>query len=469
MSFTKRFIGDRAFYKRILAVALPIMIQQGITNFVSLLDNIMVGKLSTEAMSGVSIVNQFIFIYNLLIFGAVSAAGIFTAQFHGYGDTNGVRNTFRFKFIVNSAAGVLCVLLFALLDEPLINMFLHTSSAEGDLSMTLMYGKKYLTVMLIGLIPYSLSQVYGSTMRETGQTIVPMAASIIAVATNFVLNLILIFGLLGAPALGVVGAAIATVVSRFTELFILVIYAHTNKRVCPYLIGAFRSFKIPAALVKQISIKGLPLMLNEFLWSCAITVRNQCYSTRGLDAVAAQNICSTVFNVFSVVYMAVGSSIAIVVGNLLGAGRLEEARDTGRKMITFSIICSFLMSAVLILIAPLYPRIYNTTESVISLAQYMIIVSALTMPFAAFANASYFTLRSGGQVFVTFLFDSGYMWSIVAPISLIVAYFTDISILGLFPICQGLDAFKSILAVYFLKKGTWVKQIVIDDDLRKSA
>lgn len=244
----KKFIGDRAFYRMVLGVSVPIMIQQGITNFVSLLDNIMVGQLSEEAMSGVSIVNQFVFIFNLLIFGAISAAGIFTAQYHGLGDVKGVQSTFRLKMMINVAASLLGVLAFAAFDDQLISLFLHMGetgagyeaalAADPDLTLeawelleqarldtTLREGKDYLWVMLWGMVPYAVAQVYASTMRETGETVKPMIASTVAVITNFVLNYVMIFGKLGLPAMGVSGAALATVISRFAELLILVVWA----------------------------------------------------------------------------------------------------------------------------------------------------------------------------------------------------------------------------------------------------
>ncbi len=462
MEKVKKYIGDKAFYRYVLVVTVPIMVQNGITNFVSLLDNIMVGRLGTEAMSGVSIVNQFIFIFNLLIFGAVSAAGIFTAQYHGLGDVEGVRNTFRFKWLINLLAGVAGVAVFWALGEPLISLFLHDGT-EGDLALTLAYGQEYLSVMLVGLIPYALSQVYASTMRETGETVLPMVASIAAVATNFVLNSLLIFGLLGFPALGVTGAAIATVVSRFVELLILAIWGmrHATTR-CPYLHGAFASFRIPRALSLRIAAKGLPLMLNEFFWSIAVTMRNQCYSVRGLDVVAAQNIASTIFNVFSVVYLSLGSAIAIIIGNQLGAGRLEEARDTNRKMMVFAVLCSSAMSLLLVGCSFLFPLIYNTTDAVRGLATYMIIVSACIMPFSAFANAAYYTLRSGGQVLVTLLFDSVYMWAIVMPATALCTYLTGMDIHLLYAVGQGVEIFKCLFGYFFLRQGSWVRQLVSD-------
>lgn len=463
----QKWIGNKAFYRKVLAVSIPIMIQTGITNFVSLLDNIMVGRLGTEAMSGVSIVNQFIFVFNLLIFGAVSAAGIFTAQYHGLKDTDGVRHTFRFKFLINFIAALLGIAVFALFDDALISIFLHNGSAEGNLALTLEQGKEYLAIMLIGLIPYALSQVYASTMRETEQTVIPMVASIVAVATNFILNYILIFGKFGAPAMGVGGAALASVISRFAELGVLLVWGYTHPSRCSFLVGAFRSFRLPKKLFLQIAAKGLPLMANELFWALAMTLRNQCYSTRGLDVVAAQNICSTIFNVFNVVYMAIGSSIAIIVGNLLGAGKLEEARDTDRKMMTFSVTCAIGLAVLMIASSSLFPQIYNTSDSVRTLAAYMMIISALFMPFGAFAHSAYFTLRSGGKVLITLLFDSVYMWVIVLPISFVITYFTGLDIHWLFAICQGIDILKVIFGAILLHRGSWVKQLVADDSLKQ--
>ena len=460
MSFLKKYVGDRAFYRVVLGVAIPMMIQNGITNLVNLLDNVMVGSISTEAMSGVSIVNQFIFVFNLLVFGAVSAAGIFTAQYHGSGDVEGVRHTFRFKFIITALVGALSVLVFALYSEPMIRMFLHSGSIEGDLELTLAHGQDYLLIMLAGLIPYTVAQAYASTMRETGETVVPMVASAAAVFTNFVLNCILIFGLFGLPALGVMGAAIATVVSRGVELGILLWWGYTHKQRCPYLEGALHSLYLPPVLFGRIMAKGLPLMLNEFFWAAAITFRNQCYSTRGLDVVAAQNISTTIVNLFSVVYLSLGASIAIVVGNELGAGKLEKARDSARKMMAFSIFCACLMALLLVVTSILFPRLYNVGTEVRSLATFMILISAALLPFGAYAHAAYFTLRSGGLVAVTLLFDSVYMWVLVAPLVLVLSRFTDMNIHWLFIAGQSVEIVKCIFGFVLLDKINWARQLV---------
>ncbi|MBQ5837907.1 MAG: MATE family efflux transporter [Clostridia bacterium] len=460
MRIRENFFGDKRFYYRVIAIAVPIILQNGITNFVSLLDNIMVGSLGTEQMSGVSIVNQFIFIFNLLIYGAISGAGIFCVQYHGTRDQNGISHTFRFKLYLNVLLTVLSIGAFALFGDYLISTFLSESSTSGDIVLTFSEGQAYLRIMLIGLIPYSVSQVYASTLRETEHTVVPMVASVVAVATNFVLNYILIFGKLGLDPMGVEGAAIATVASRFTELLILVVWSHRNTDKCLYFKGVFKSFSIPTGLVKRMLLKTLPLMANEFFWSISMTLRNQCYSTRGIDVVAAQNICSTIFNVFSVVYMSFGTVISIMVGSLLGQGRFKEAKDTNRKVLVCSVFCGITLGVLLTVSSGIFPELYNTDDNVKSLAAYMMIISGVYMPFYAFNNSSYFTIRSGGSVGITFIMDSGFMCLFMLPVSFIVSRFTSVDIYALFVICQGAEALKATISFFMLKKSSWTKRLV---------
>lgn len=456
----RKFIGDKKFYRNVMAVALPIIIQNAITNFVSLLDNVMVGRIGTEAMTGVSIVNQLFFVFYLTIFGAVSAAGIFTAQYHGLSDYKGETYTFRFKFIVVILGTLAGIALFVFGEEALITSFIHDNAGDADPILTLEYAKKYLSIMLWGLIPYSLSQAYASTLRETEETMLPMIASVISVGLNFCLNYVLIFGKLGFDAMGVEGAAIATVVARFAEVLVLILWTHINHAKCPFIKEAYRSPYMPGKLVWQITVKGMPLMLNEFFWSMGVTVTNQCYSTRGLDALAAINIASTINNLFNIVFLSMGSVIAIIVGKQLGAGELEEAQDTDRKLIALSFSSAVVMGALLVCFANVFPMFYNTTEAVRDLSAYLIIVFSVVMPFHALAHGSYFTMRSGGQVMVTILFDSVFMWVVAIPVARILADFTSMSILWLFPICHGLEIIKAVIGIILVAKKGWVKQLV---------
>ena len=457
----KSYIGDKAFYKYVLAIAVPMIIQNAVTNLVNLLDNLMVGSLGTEQMSGVAIVNQFIFVFNLAIFGAISGAGIFTAQFNGRGDVVGVRNTLRVKLIVCALIGVVGIAIIGGASDFLINSYLHESTDGSDLALTFESGKSYLSFILIGLIPFAISQAYASTLRETGETVVPMIASVASIATNFVFNALLIFGLLGFPALGVVGAAIATALSRFVELSILLIYTHTNKAKCPFAVGLLKDFHIPVALIKQILIKGAPILCNELFWSLSITISNQCYSTRGLDVVAAMNISFTLQNLLSVSYFALSSSIAIIVGNLLGAGKLEEAKSTDRKLLAFAVFGGVCMMCIQLVAAPLFPLLYKTTDQVRTLSSFILGCFALTMPAAALATSTYYTIRSGGRVFITMLFDSVYAWVIVMPVVFSLAYFTDLPFNVLLPIVLVVENLKLIPGLILVHKGIWVRQLKV--------
>ena len=209
-----RFIGDKAFYKNVLTLLIPMIIQQFITSFVSLLDNIMVGSLGTEAISAASIANQVMMVFCLAVFGGMSGASIFGAQFYGKGDMEGMRHTFRIKMYFGVLISTAAVLIYLFFGEAFIASFLKGESNGGDLALTLKSGVNYLNIMLWGLPPFALVQVYAGTLRESGETRAPMFAGITAILTNLFGNWVLIYGHLGAPALGVEGAAIATVISR---------------------------------------------------------------------------------------------------------------------------------------------------------------------------------------------------------------------------------------------------------------
>ena len=456
----RKLIGDKAFYKMVLAVAVPIMLQNGITNFVGLLDNIMVGRIGTAQMSGIAIVNQLLMVFNLAIFGAISGAGIFCAQFYGCKDQKGVRDTFRFKIYICLIILLLGIGILVIGDDMLIRMYLQGEGEAAQMEAALHYGKKYLAVMVIGLLPFSIEQIYTSTLRECGETMVPMKAGIAAVLVNLVFNYFLIFGTFGFPELGVVGAAIATVLSRFVQAAIVVAWTHRHAGRMPFIADVYKSLRIPSDLVQKILAKGSPLMLNEIMWSAGMAMLTQCYSVRGLDAIAALNISSTISNVFNTVFIAMGSAIAIIVGQLLGAGKMEEAKDADTKLIAFSVLSCLVIGSVLMLTAPLFPMMYNTEIQVKSLATWFIRVAALCMPLAGFMHAAYFTLRSGGKTIVTFLFDSVFLWCVALPLAFVLSRYTSLPVVPLYLVCQLIDIIKCVIGFILVKKGVWLQNIV---------
>ncbi len=456
-------IGDRAFYRKVMIIVMPIIVQNAITNFVGMLDNIMVGQVGTEPMSGVAITNQLMFVFNICVFGIVAGAGILGAQFYGSGNYDGMRHTFRFKLAVGCGLTAAFLVVFTFWGDNLIQAFLHEGSGEGDLEMTLEFGRDYLHVMMVGLLPFALVQAYAGTLRESGQTVVPMTAGIVAVLVNLVFNYILIFGKFGAPALGVVGAAIATVLSRFVELAIVIIWTHSHSEQNPFAAGLYRGFRIPAALAVKILKVGTPLFLNEVLWSVGMALLAQCYSLRGLEVVAAINIANTICNLFNVVFMSMGNAVGIIIGQLLGAGKLEQAKREDGQLIAFSVFCCMISGLVLFSIAGLFPLIYNTTADVQLLATRFIQICGLCMPIFGFVNAAYFTLRAGGKTVITFFFDSAFMWVATIPVVFALSRYTGMGIVWIYLICQLTDLIKCAIGFVLVRKGVWIQNMALEE------
>lgn len=461
----RSYIGDKAFYKMLFLIAIPIMLQNALTNVVGLLDNIMVGQIGTNSMSGVSIANNLMFVYIIVCFGAVSGAGIFSAQYFGKKDYDGMAAAFRIKLLIVLVLTVISTAIFLCFGKDLINLYIHDSDdGIGDPIETLNASFTYLKIMLIGLPFLGFSMCYSSTLRESGKTIPPMIAGIVAVLTDVVLNYILIFGHFGFPKLGVAGAAIATVISRGVEFVINVVYSHANKLKLPYVGRIYKTLAVPSVLLKGIAAKGLPLVVNEALWVLSITIATQSYSVRGLSAVAALNMDVSIANVFNIFFMAMGASVSIIIGPMLGADKIEEAKATTKKLIAFTFGICLITASLMALSSGAFPSIYNTEPEVKALATRLIIINACFVPFQGVCHSSYFALRSGGKTWLTFLFDSGIQWAAYVPLAFIFAHYTSLSILAVYAIASCSDVLKCFISLFILRKVDWAQNIVNEEE-----
>lgn len=454
-------MNNKEIYKRALRLAVPMMIQNGVTNMVGLVDNIMIGSQGTEAMTAVSIVSQLLFVFSLSIFGGLSGPGIYGAQYYGQGNMEGFRNTFRIKHWICGICLALGTLIFIFGGESLIGLYLHGESEAIDPALTMKYGLDYLHIMLIGLPPFVLTQIYAGSLRETGQSVKPMIAGVCSVIVDVVFNYLLIYGNFGFPKLGVQGAAIATVLARFVEMGIVLVSTHAVKREKhQFLVGAYRTMLIPKETAKRIIIKGLPIFFNEFLWAGGIAALTQCYSTKGLEIVAGLNISNAICNLLNVVFVALGNAVGIVIGQFLGAEDYDTARKSSFRLMWFTGIISSVLTVILVALSGVFPLFYDTTETVRSYGQWFIIITALFFPVQGFLNALYFTLRSGGKTLVTFLFDSVFSWVVTLPLALVLCSFTPLPILAVFAIVQAADFIKLIIGTVLIKKGVWISNIV---------
>lgn len=462
-NFFRGFLGTKAFYSGVLTILVPLVVQQGITSFVNLLDNLMVGQLGTESISSVAIVNQLIFVFSLTVFGGIAGVSIFGAQFYGKKDTDGLRYSLRLRLIISITTVIIFILIMVFYGEMLISFFINETEGEsGNVAETMELAKAYMNVALWGMVPFAISQCFASVLKDTGETVAPMKASVIAILTNMVLNYILIFGKLGMPALGVEGAAIATVIARYMEMLYIIWFSFKNSQRFSFFKGAFSSLRIPMPLAGKIMKTTLPLLVNELLWSLGTTAIVWCYSIRGLNAVTAVNINNTVWQVFSIIMMAMGNAIGIMTGQLLGANDIEGAKDTAKKLLFFDVTVNLFIGLLIIALAPAIPAIYNTSIEVKELAKGLLIVSGIVMPIDAYTHGTYFTIRSGGKTVITFLFDCLFTWIISIPIAWLLINYTGLSLIWIFFAVQAANIIKVIIGTVMVKSGIWAKNVVKD-------
>ncbi len=482
MDFLKRikykYLGDRAFYSAVLALFIPIVIQNGISSFVNLLDNLMVGSVGEAQMNGVSISNQLFFVFNLCIFGGMSGAGIFAAQFFGAKDEKGVRDCFRFMLIVGLVICLAGAFVIGVFGSDLLDKFINPdlSGTEEAIALELekakntkIAGLEYIVIILLGLAPFALTNAYASTLRVAGETKLPMYAGIAGVFTNLALNWLLIFDHLGHKGLGVRGAAIATVISRYVELGIILFVAYRrlhNNGKYSFLKDAYRHFHIPAKLFKDIFIRSIPLLINELLWSVGMTLLTRHYSLRGLTVINAMTITSTISNLFNVLVFSMGTAVSVMVGKSLGANDMEGAKNNARKIIVFCEMICVVTCALLIILSNVLPLAYSkSSPEAKKLASSLLRSTALVMPLNAFTHCTYFTLRAGGKTFITFLFDSVYTWVLPVPCSLLLVKYTSLDIVVIYEMIHMLEIVKVTVGYILLKKGIWIHNIVANEEV----
>ena len=450
-----KFIGTKSFYQSVFRIAIPIMIQNVVTNSVSLVNNITVSNLGTESLAGVAIANTLISIYYLCIFGAISATGLFGAQFAGRKDYDGERYVFRLMILLSTCFSAIWMLFFLSGGKPLIGLFLHDDGGSSDLALTLSEGYRYLAVMCISFLPYSINSSYSEMLRENGRARVPMISSVVALVLSLVLNLILV------PTLGVVGAAAASVVSRFVECIINILWTHRFPEEVPFIYGAYDTMQVPKPLAKQVLMRGLPLILSETLWSVGETVITQSYSYHGVTAVAAINMAVTISSLVNTAFFSLGISIGIILGNILGTGDLKKARDTDNKLLALSLFVGTVVGVLLLGIGVIVPQLYvSQTEEVRKLARLFIWCEGAGAPFRAYGNATYYTIRSGGNTVLTFAYDCGSIWVLSAATAYTLTHFTSLNVVWIYFCVKMVEGIKCLIGTALVAQGGWMKNIV---------
>lgn len=457
----KKFIGTKEFYKMLFIIVVPIILQQFITQFVSLLDNLMIGQIGDSEMTGVSLGNQLLFVFNLTVFGSLAGASIFASQYFGASNKKGYHETVRFKWLMGIIIFIISTVIFLLFNEQLINAFITVNESDStDPAVVLSTGRTYLLIMLIGNLPFIIKEIYATSLREMKETLFPMISGVVAIIINLVFNYFLIFGKFGFPELGVTGAAIATVLSRFVEMILVITYTHVKKAKFNYFNGVYKHILVKAESIKLFLPRSILLLTNELLWSMGLTIILQCFSSRSLDVVGAFNISNTINNVFITIGTSLGNATGIIIGNLLGAKKEEEAKSASFVILAFAVAVSLIVTGIMIGCSFFVPNLYNASDYIKELARDLIIINAIALPFQAFNTCCYFILRAGGKVMLTMFFDCFYIWLIRLPVAFILCYFTKLDVRIVFTLCWVTEMIKSFVGYILVNKGIWLKTMV---------
>lgn len=454
---SKKF-GSAQFYKDALMIAVPIMLQQLIQNLVTLIDNFMVSGLGDVSMSGVNVAGQFLFIFMVYINSICMAGGIFLTQHYGAKDKAGMQQAFLFKLCMGLAAMIPFFFVTVIYPRQVLSLMLIGNNEAGAI---LDEGVKYIRIMFAVGIPMTVSVSIATSLRDMGKVKIPLIVTAVATLTNTLFNWLLIYGNLGFPALGVRGAAYASVIARTLEVIIFtVIYLRTK----PEFAVKVRDFlKIDPGMFMTILKKGYLLLFCELTWVISETVTTATYNGRGgAEVVSGMAASFTIANLFFIAFGGIYSSTGIIIGRTLGEGNLKKARMQKNWLLSGGAVFGCIMALFGLLTTLLVPVIYGRlSDESVEICRNMVILMSCFMPVWVYLNTQQAVARAGGDTAMGIQADTSVTILVTVPMVLILGYFTDIGPVQLFLCVKLLDFLKLVLASIILKKERWLKNLTI--------
>ncbi len=455
-SLSQPLLGPPSFYRTALSIAVPVMLQSLITGLVSLVDNFMVADLGDIKMAAVNAANQVNFVFFIIINSACMAGGIYLSQHRGAGNREGMRQAFRFKIVASLLLSGLYFALCMAAPEFLIGIMVSRNSAGREI---IVQGAVYMRSVAPSFIPFALAVAFGSSFREIGQTKVALVASTSAALVNTFLNWVFIYGHLGAPRMEVAGAALATDIARLTEIALFLFWIRRRKP--GFAFPPRELFRIdPAMFAKILSRSGM-MLFSETAWVVSETMITAMYNSRGgADTVAGMAAAWTIANLFFLVFGAVHTATAVIVGSTLGAGRLEEARMKGKWIMSGSLVFGLGIGALAATSTTLIPLVFgNLSGSARMMTGAMVLVIACYLPLWTLLNAQFALSRAGGDTAMGVWVDVGVTYLVFIPLAWALSALTPIGPVALFGWSKLTDVLKTCVAGWWLKKGRWVRNL----------
>ena len=444
--------GDRKFYRDLFTLAFPIILQNLFRSLVTTLTTIMIGKLGTVEIAAAALGNQIFFMFDIFIFGICSGGSIFSAQFWGRGDVPGIRKNLGFCISLTLSVAFLYTLTTLLFPGKLISIY----SRDEEVIEA---GTVYLSALSFSFIPYSISLAFTLSLRSVERVRIAIVLTTIALSLNVVLNYLFILGPGPIPAMGVKGAAMATVISRIVETLILVSVTYIKKY--PQA-GSFRElFSFNRYYARQFFRVTLPVMIDETLWSLGVTIQNLIYARTNTDAIAAFNIASTVYNLTWVLFIGIGHGLAILIGKKIGENNEKIAREYASRSVRFTPLLSLGAALILMLLSRFLPFFFNVNTETLLFASRMLIVYSICYPFRAFNNTMIIGIcRAGGDTVFGVFYELAVMWLIALPLAALTAFILKAPVMIIF-ICIMLEhPLKAIIGIWRFKSGKWLHNVV---------
>jgi putative MATE family efflux protein len=450
MNIKAQLQQNKAFYIKVLSVAVPFMLQQLIGSSVNLLDNLMVGQLGDAAIAGVAAANRFTMIAMFALFGIGGAASIFIGQYYGAKDAEHVKQSFRYAIL----SGYTIVIPFLIIGLLFPTQILSLFSKDPDV---VRLGSQYLLIALWTYLPMTFAMTVGNAMRSIGETKIPLYTSIIAILTNGFLNYTLIFGHFGFPAMGVQGAALATVIARGLEVVVIALVLAYK----PFMFSTKISqlFHISKRLLKAITLKAIPLTTNEIFWSSGMALLFMFYATRGKEVMAGMSISGTVADLFFTLFGGMTVATTVVISQALGANKIDEARRDAYRLLHFSQGLAVVMGILLFSLSFVIPRFYDVTETSRMTAETFLRIMGLMFWVYMSNGQCFFILRAGGDTKSTLLMDAVFMWVVNLPAVGLVTYLTHWNVYAIYLVGQSTDLLKFVFAYRLLRQEKWAKNL----------
>lgn len=450
----KQITTNRSFYKQLRSLVLPIAFQQFMLAAVSASDAIMLGRLSQDSMAAVSLAGQVQFVFSLYLATMTIGTSMFAAQYWGKKDVVTVERILGMVLLFTLPVSFLFTLTAALVPSALMRIFTPES-------VLIAYGAEYLRAVSLSYLLCGISQIFLCIMKNSGRATQSSLISSVCVVINILLNAVLIFGLFGFPELGITGAAVATVIARATELTWAYLDSLSKNRIKLHIGYLFR---IDKGLCKDFWKYVTPVLGNEIVWGVGFTMSSVIMGHMGADAVAANSIASVAKNLLICFCIGIGSGGGIMIGNELGAGNLEKAKQYGDRIAKLSVLSGILTGGFLLCISPLILQYTDLTAQAEEYLKWMLVICAYYIIGKSVNSTTIGGIFcAGGDSKFGFLCDAVTLWGITVPLGLLAAFIWDLPVIAVYFIVN-LDEIVKLPAVYkHYKKYKWVKNLTKEE------